>query len=112
MSLLLVWILSSVGIFLTSRIVKGFEVASFGSAMVASIVVGLFNMTLRPILLILTLPVNFLTLGLFTFVVNAVVLRVSASLLKNFNIEGWGPAIIGAFILAVINLILFGIFPG
>jgi putative membrane protein len=111
MSLLLVWLLSSLGLFITSRLVKGFEVSGFGSAMIASMVVGFLNMILRPLLLLLTLPVNILTLGLFTFVVNAMVLRLAASMLKGFNIKSWGPAIIGAFILAVVNMIIFWIFP-
>lgn len=111
MSLLLVWLLSALGLFITSRMVKGFEVASFGSAMMASFVVGFLNMILRPLLLLLTLPVNILTLGLFTFVVNAMVLRLAASMLKNFNIKGWGPAIFGAFILALVNMVIFWIFP-
>lgn len=110
-SLLLVWVLSAAGIFFTSRLVKGFEVKSFGSAMFASLVVGFLNMILRPLLLLLTLPVNILTLGLFTFVVNAMVLRLAAGMLQNFNIKGWGPAIIGAVILALINMMIFWIFP-
>lgn len=110
-SLLLVWVLSALGIFLTSRLVNGFEIKSFGSAMLASLLVGFLNMILRPILLLLTLPVNILTLGLFTFVVNAMVLRLAAMMLKNFNIKGWGPGIWGAFILAVINMLIFMIFP-
>lgn len=111
MSLLLVWVLSAAGIFFTSKLVSGFEIKSFGSAMLASLLVGFLNMILRPILLLLTLPVNILTLGLFTFVVNAIVLRIAASMLKNFNIKGWGPGILGAFILAVINILIFMLFP-
>lgn len=109
-SLILVWLLSALALFLTSKLVKGFEVKSFGSAMFASLVVGFLNVVLRPLLLFLTLPVNILTLGLFTFVVNAIVLRLAAGLLKNFDIKGWGPAIIGALILALINIIIFSIF--
>ncbi|HXH74727.1 MAG TPA: phage holin family protein [Bacteriovoracaceae bacterium] len=111
MSLLVVWLLSALGLFLTSKVVKGFEVTTFGSAMLASLVVGFLNMILRPLLLLLTLPVNILTLGLFTFVVNAMVLRLAAGLLKNFNIKGWGPAILGAFILALINMVIFWLLP-
>ena len=110
-TLLLVWILSAAGIFLTSQLVKGFEVKTFGSAMFASLVVGLLNTVLRPLLLLLTLPVNVITLGLFTFVVNAIILRLAASMLKNFDIKGWAPAIVGAFILALINMLIFWVFP-
>jgi putative membrane protein len=109
--LLLTWILSALALFLTSKIVSGFQIPDFKSAMLASIVVGFFNMILRPILLLLTLPINFLTLGLFTFVVNAIVLRVAAGLMKNFKITGWLPAILGAIVLAIINVLLFWIFP-
>lgn len=110
LSLLLVWLLSAAALFLTAQLVKGFEVKSFGSAMFASLVIGLLNMVLRPLLLLLNLPVNILTLGLFTFVVNAIVLRLAASLLQNFNIHGWLPAIFGAIILAIINVVIFSIF--
>lgn len=110
MELLFTWILSSTAIFVTSKIVDDFVVTSFKSAFVISAVVGLLNMTLRPILLLLTLPVNILSLGLFTFVVNAIVLKIAAKMLGSFSIKGWMPAIIGAIVLAVVNMILFGIF--
>jgi putative membrane protein len=110
-SLILVWILSAAAIFITSKLVKGFEVRSFGSAMIASLVVGFLNMILRPLLLLLTLPINIITLGLFTFVVNAIVLRLAAGLLKDFDIKGWAPAIIGAIVLMLVNIMIFWIFP-
>ena len=110
MELLLTWILSSAAIFLTSKIVDDFTVTDFKSAFVISAVVGLLNMTLRPVLLLLTLPVNIISLGLFTFVVNAIVLKIAARLLKSFSIKGWVPAIIGAVVLALVNMILFGTF--
>ena len=108
---LLIWLFSALGIFLTSRIVKGFEVRDFGSAMIASILVGLLNLIIRPLLLLLTLPLNIITLGLFTFVVNAIVLRLAAGLMSSFNIKGWGPAILGALVLALINMVIYWFFP-
>ncbi|MCB0412643.1 MAG: phage holin family protein, partial [Bdellovibrionales bacterium] len=87
-------------------IVPKFEVLSFGSALIAVAVIGLFNALIRPILLFLTLPINLLTLGLFTFVVNAIVLRMAAGILKGFNIDGWMPAIFGAVVLALIQALL------
>lgn len=110
MGLLLTWLLSATGLFLTSRLVQGFVVKDFGSAIIASAVVGLLNVTLKPILWLLTLPINLLTLGLFTFVINAFVLKIAAKLLKGFDILGWAPALIGALVLALVNLVLFGIF--
>lgn len=109
--LLLTWVLSALALFLTSRVVSGFQLPDFKSAMIASVVVGLFNMILRPILFLLTLPINILTLGLFTFVVNAIVLKAAAAMMKSFKITGWGPAILGAVVLAFINMILYWIFP-
>lgn len=111
LSLLLVWILSALALMMTSKMVKGFEVKSFGSAMVTSVIVGLLNMTLRPILFFLTLPLNILTLGLFTFVINAIILKAAAGILSGFNIRGWAPAIIGAIVLAIVNMMIFWIFP-
>ena len=111
LSLLVVWVLSAVALMITSRLVKGFEIKNFGSAMLASVVVGFFNMILRPLLLLLTLPINILTLGLFTFIVNAIVLRAAAGVLQGFNIKSWGPAIVGAVVLAMVNVLIFWLIP-
>ncbi len=108
--LLVVWIFSSLCLYVTAALVPGFVIKGFGSAMVAAVFVGLFNAVIRPILLFLTLPINILTLGLFTFVVNAIVLRLAAGLLKGFDINGWIPAIIGAIVLAIIQSLLFWLF--
>lgn len=105
--MLVVWLLSAVVLLITAYVVPGFTIKSFGSAMWASLIVGLLNMLIRPILLFLTLPINILTLGLFTFVVNAIVLRLAAGLLKGFDIDGWFSAIIGAIVLAIVNYLVF-----
>lgn len=108
--LLGVWILCSVAICITAAITPGFTLKGFGSAMIASMVIGLLNMTIRPILWFLTLPITIITLGLFTVVLNAIVLRMAAGLLKGFDISGWFPAIFGAIILALVQALLFWIF--
>lgn len=105
-----IWILFSVAIYLTAVLTPGISLKGFGSAMLASLVVGFLNMTIRPILLFLTFPINLLTLGLFTVVVNAIVLRLAAGLLKGFDIRGWVPAIIGAIVLALVQALIFWIF--
>ncbi|MFL5783180.1 MAG: phage holin family protein [Bacteriovoracaceae bacterium] len=109
--LILNWLLSATALFLTSKIVDDFRLKSYGSALLATVVVGFLNWTVRPILLLFTLPINILTLGLFTFVVNAIVLKVAAKLMRDFDIVGWMPAIIGAVVLSLLNLVLYGIFP-
>jgi len=111
MNLLLIWLLSSLGLLITSKLVSGFEIKSFGHALITSAVVGLLNLVFRPILLFLTLPINILTLGLFTFVVNAIVLKMASGLLKGFNIKSWTTAIIGALVLALVNMFLFWLLP-
>lgn len=104
--ILLVWILSAIALLLTSKLVKGFEIKDFKAALIASLVIGLLNAVLRPILLLLTLPINILTLGLFTFVVNAIVLRIAAGMMSSFKIADWKTAIVGAFILVIVQLIM------
>jgi len=112
-AMLITWLLSAACLYITASIVPGFKIQSYGSALWAVIVIGFFNMLLRPILMFLALPINFLTLGLFTFVVNAVILKIAAKLLKSFDIDGWIPAILGAVILAVLNALVFNFFgPG
>jgi putative membrane protein len=111
LSLILVWFMSSLALILTSKMVKGFELKSFGSAMWASLIIGFLNMILRPILILLTLPINIITLGLFTFVVNAIVLKSAAGLLKGFQISSWGIAILGAIVLAFIQMMMEFILP-
>ncbi len=108
--LLLTWLLSSVALFITSRIVDDFRITDFKSAFIVSAIVGLLNVTIKPILFIITLPVTLLTLGLFTFVINAIVLKIAAKLLKSFSIKGWVPALLGAVVLTIVNMIIFGIF--
>ena len=106
MNLLFVRMLSAVILYFTAFLVPGFRIRSFGRALAGALVVGLFNATLWWILFILTIPLTVLTLGLFTFVIDAIVLRIAAGLLKGFEITGWIPAILGAFVLALLQLLL------
>jgi putative membrane protein len=105
-----IWFLTSLTLLITSYVVPGFQVKGLSGALWASLIIGILNIFLRPILLILTLPVNILTLGLFTFVVNAIVLKIAASMLSGFEINGWLPAIFGAVILAIVQAVLFSFF--
>ena len=101
---IIVWLFSALLLYLTAVIVPGFKITSFGRAMIAALIVGLLNMLIRPILFYITLPINVLTLGLFTFVLTAIILRASAGLLKGFDISGWIPAILGAVVMTLIQL--------
>ena len=100
------WLISALSLLATSALVPKFKVKSFNSALIAAVVIGIANAIIRPFLLIITLPINILTLGLFTFVVNGAVLKLCAALLEGFDIEGWGAAIWGSIILSLINVII------
>jgi putative membrane protein len=86
---------------LTAYLVRGFKVTGFWSALLAAFVIGLANVVLWPLFIFLTLPINILTFGLFTFVVNGAVLKLCAALLPGFEIKTWGAAIFGAIVLSV-----------
>ena len=97
------WVVSAIALILTAYLVRGFKVKSFGAALIAALVIGLANALLWPLLIFLTLPLNVLTFGLFTFVVNGMVLKISAALLPGFAINGWLAAIFGSIILSLVS---------
>ncbi len=103
---LLRWLVSALALLATAYLVPGFKIRDFTSALIAAAVIGIANVSIRPVLLVLTLPFNILTLGLFTFVVDGVVLRICSALLKGFDVSGWFSAIFGAFVLAVVSVLL------
>jgi putative membrane protein len=99
------WILNIVGIILTASIYAGLHVTVLG-AIVGSVILGLVNATIRPIILILALPINLLTLGLFTLIINGFMLWLVSLVVRGFEIQSFGSAIIAALILMIIS---FGI---
>src|SRR3954453_862449 len=102
------WFVSALALLCTAYFVEGFKVKDFKSALLASLVIGVANILVRPILLLLTLPLNLLTLGLFTFVVNGIVLKLCSKAVPGFNIKDWSSAIFGALILAIVGTLLHG----
>ncbi len=107
---LLHWLISGLAVLLTSKIIPGFEIEGFFAACIAAVFIGLANAILWPVLFIFTLPINILTLGLFTFVINGAVLKICAALLPGFVIESWGAAIFGSIVLSIVSLVLHFIF--
>ena len=103
MNLLLRWVINAGTLLLLAFYLPGMEVSGWYSALITALVLGLVNAVLKPILLILTLPVNILTLGLFTFVINALLFWFVASFIKGFDVTGFMPAFWGAFILSVVS---------
>ena len=106
MKLILRWLLLAAALLLVAHLYPGVEVRSFGSAMIAALVIGLFNALLRPILVLLTLPVTLLTVGLFLFVINAVLFYAAASLLDGFNVAGFLAALIGSLIYSLCGMVI------
>lgn len=99
------WIFSAFAFILTSKIIKGFEVNGFFSALVSALFFAFVNSLIWPLLMFLTLPINILTLGLFTFVVNGAILKIVAAFMPGFRIQGWFSAIIGSLCLSLLNII-------
>jgi putative membrane protein len=85
---------------------EGVQVQSFTSALLAAFVIGLFNVILRPILVLLTLPVTIVTLGLFLFVINALMFWAAASVLGGFHVNGFGAALLGSLIYSVLGILI------
>jgi putative membrane protein len=102
---MLIWILgfvvTAVILIVVSKIVSGFEVDGFGPAIIAAIVLGIVNGTLGFVLRILTFPINFLTLGLFSFVISALMLLLVSKIVPGFKINGFWPALLGALLIAL-----------
>ena len=110
MRLLLRWLLSAAALMLIAYYLPGISVASFYTALIAALVLGLVNALIRPIILALTLPVNILTLGLFTFVINALLFWLVATVVKDFSVAGFWPAFWGALIMWVVGWVVSGFF--
>ena len=106
MTMLLVWILNAVALLIVAYVLPGITVASFGSALIAALVLGLLNMLVKPVLVLLTLPITFVTLGLFLFVLNALLFWFAGSVLKGFSVNGFWWAMIGAILYSIISGLL------
>lgn len=107
---LLTWLITTVSLLITAHFIPGFTLSSIGAAAIAAIVVGLVNAVVRPVLFWLTLPVTILTLGLFSFVVNALTLWLASSVTPGFKIDGFIPALIGSLVLSIISGLLHTVF--
>jgi putative membrane protein len=100
------WVLLAAALLLVAHLYAGVSVASFTSALIAAFVIGLLNTLVRPLLVLLTLPVTLLTLGLFLFVINALMFWAAASVLEGFNVAGFGAALIGSLLYSVCGMII------
>jgi putative membrane protein len=106
MKLILKWLLSATALLCVAYLYNGVTVSSFGAALAAAFVIGLFNLLLRPVLVVLTFPVTLVTLGLFLFVINALMFWGAASILDGFQVSGFAAALWGSLIYSAFGLVI------
>ena len=105
MTVLLKWVVSALAFLALSHIVPGISVEGFGTALVLALLWGLIGITLKPILVILTLPLNLLTLGIFTFVINGALLFMLGGFIEGFEVETFLAAVLGSVVLSCIHIL-------
>lgn len=104
--LLVKWVLLASALLFVAYVYEGVVVHTFGSAMIAAFVIGLLNTVVRPVLVILTLPVTVLTVGLFIFVINALMFWLAAKLLQGFEVRSFVAALIGSLLYSVLGIVI------
>ena len=100
------WLVLTVAVLVTSRLLDGIQVSGFSPAFLAAALLGVLNAVFRPFLILLTLPVNILTLGLFTFVINALMLMIVSAVIHGFQVDGFWTAVVGALIIGLVSWLL------
>ncbi len=109
--LLIHWLMNAVLLLVVAHVVSGFYVSGFTAALVAALVIGLINATLGAILKVITFPLTIVTFGIFLLVINALMLMLASHLVRGFHVSGFWPALWGAILLAVLQMILRWITP-
>jgi len=100
------WFLNALALYIVSQIVPGIRLNGFSAALIAVIVIGLVNTLIKPILFLLTLPITIVTFGLFSLVLNALMLLLAGSVVSGFRVEGFGAALIGSILLSIVSTLL------
>jgi putative membrane protein len=111
MRLLLIWLVNTLTLFVLPHLLDTVRVDSFTTVLTAALVLGLVNTLIRPIILVLTLPITFVTLGLFIFVVNGLMFWAVADIVPGFQVTSFGAAIIAAFVYSVVSWLLSAFIP-
>ena len=103
---LLRWLILTVAIMTAAYLFSGIHVSGFGSALFAALILGILNAFFRPILFILTLPINVMTLGLFTFAINALLLMMTSGVIGGLVVDGFWSAMFGSLVISLVSLLL------
>ena len=106
MHLIVTWLLNALALLAVTYLIPSIHIRSFGTALVIAVVLGLINTLLRPVLVLLTLPVTILTLGLFLLVINALLFQLAAWFVKGFEVSGFWSALFGSILYSIISWIL------
>jgi putative membrane protein len=105
MTLILRLLFNALGLLIIAELIKGITVENLYSAVIAAVVLGLLNLIIRPVLLILTLPITIITLGLFAFVINASLFFFAASFIEGFSVDNFWYALLGSLLMSIISAI-------
>jgi putative membrane protein len=100
------WLVNAAGLFLIAQVLRGIEVEGAVPALIAAALLGLINAVLRPFIILITLPINILTLGLFTFLINGFMLYIVGKVVRGFTVTGFWPAVFGAFLLSLLSALV------
>lgn len=106
MGFILKWLLNGLAIVITAYLLPGVRLSGFGAALIAALVLGLINTFLKPLLILLTLPLNILTLGLLTFVINALLIMLTSAIVSGFSVDGFWWALLFSLVLSIVSYLL------
>jgi putative membrane protein len=106
MGFLIRWLILTIAIIAASYLLEGIHISGFFSAFFAAAALGILNALFRPVLILLTLPINILTLGLFTFIINALMLKMASGVIPGFEVHGFWTAVFGSLIISVVSWLL------
>jgi len=100
------WVISALALYVVAKILPGVHLTDFASALIAVLIIGLVNALIKPILFLLTLPVTILTLGLFLFILNALMLMLASAITPGFKLDGFGTALLASILYSILTTIL------
>lgn len=111
MKILIHWLVSALAIIIAAYILPGVHVSGFVAALILALVLGIINAFIKPILVVLTLPITVLTLGLFVLVINALLIMLSASIVPGFSVDSFWYAVLFSIVLAIVHAVLHMLEP-
>jgi putative membrane protein len=104
--ILISWVISTIAILIVAEIIPGIRLAGLGSAIIAAAILGFLNALVKPVLIILTLPLTIVTLGLFLFVLNALMFQLAGMFISGFHVDSFWAALLGSIVVSIISYIL------